>query len=117
MGYDISAGTLVMTNAWAIGRDPASWNEPEKFDPDRFLDSRVDYQGLDFELIPFGAGRRGCPGISFAMATNAFLLANLVREFDWVLPDDVEDLDMSECPGVTIHRAVPLVAVAKQYYV
>ncbi|EYU22203.1 hypothetical protein MIMGU_mgv1a021448mg [Erythranthe guttata] len=114
MGYDISAGTLVMTNVWAIGRDPASWHEPEKFDPDRFFDSRVDYQGLDFELIPFGAGRRGCPGISFATATNGFLLANLVREFDWALPDDVEDLDMSERPGVAIHRAVPLVAVAKQ---
>ncbi|KAL7138877.1 hypothetical protein ABFS83_09G012200 [Erythranthe nasuta] len=116
MGYDISAGTMVMTNGWAIGRDPASWNEPEKFDPDRFLDSRVDYQGLDFELIPFGAGRRGCPGISFAMATNAFLLANLLREFDWALPDDVEDLDMSEGPGVVMHKVVPLVAVAKQYY-
>ncbi|XP_012853164.1 PREDICTED: cytochrome P450 71A8-like, partial [Erythranthe guttata] len=115
MGYDISAGTMVIVNGWAIGRDPASWNEPEKFDPDRFLDSRVDYQGLDFELIPFGAGRRGCPGISYAIVTDEFLLANLVREFDWKLPDDVEDLDMGELPGLAIHRAVPLLALASQY--
>ncbi|KAL7138874.1 hypothetical protein ABFS83_09G011900 [Erythranthe nasuta] len=115
MGYDISAGTMVVVNGWAIGRDPASWNEPEKFDPDRFLHSRVDYQGLDFELIPFGAGRRGCPGISYAIVTDEYLLANLIREFDWKLPDDVGDVDMGELPGLAIHRAVPLLALASQY--
>lgn len=114
MGYDVSVGTLVMVNAWGIGRDPASWEEPEKFNPDRFLNSRVDFKGFDFELIPFGAGRRGCPGMSFAMATNEVVLANVVRRFDWKLPEDGKGLDMSERPGLAIHKSVPLVAIGTQ---
>lgn len=113
-GYDIAAGTMVITNAWAIGRDPGSWDEPEEFRAERFLNSSVDFKGHDFQLIPFGAGRRGCPGIAFAMVTNEFVLANLLHKFDWELPNggNVEDLDMAELPGVTIHRKVPLLAVA-----
>lgn len=113
-GYDIAAGTIVITNAWAIGRDPATWNEPEEFQPERFLDSSIDFKGQDFQLIPFGAGRRGCPGIAFAMATNEFVLANLLHKFDWKLPDgrNGEDLDMSERPSAVVQRKVPLVAVA-----
>ncbi|KAL8547581.1 hypothetical protein ACS0TY_007054 [Phlomoides rotata] len=117
-GYDVSAKTMVMINAWAIGRDPASWDEPEKFKPERFLNSLIDYKCLDFEFIPFGAGRRGCPGISFAVVTMEFVLANLVQKFNWKLPNGIEekDLDMSESPGVTFHRSVPLLAVASQSY-
>ncbi|XP_057951896.1 cytochrome P450 736A117-like [Malania oleifera] len=113
-GYDISAGTMVITNAWAIGRDPASWEAPEEFRPERFLNSSVDFKGQDYELIPFGAGRRGCPGISFAVAAVGVALANLVYRFDWSLPGGVkgEDLDMTERSGVTIHRKFPLLAVA-----
>ncbi|KAH6815808.1 hypothetical protein C2S51_020628 [Perilla frutescens var. frutescens] len=116
MGYDVPVGTMMMTNAWAIGRDPDSWDEPERFYPDRFLNSSIDFQGLDFEFIPFGAGRRGCPGISFAMATNELVLANLVQKFDWKLGDECKELDMSERPGVAIRRAVPLLAVGTQYH-
>ncbi|XP_022889899.1 cytochrome P450 71A8-like [Olea europaea var. sylvestris] len=118
MGYDIAAGTMVMTNAWAIGRDPIYWDEPEKFQPEKFLNSSIDIKGLDFQLIPFGAGRRGCPGISFAMATNELVLANIIQKFDWELPNGAkgEDLDMSERPGVSVHRKVPLMAVATKCY-
>ncbi|CAN4088025.1 unnamed protein product [Withania somnifera] len=114
MGYDIAAGTMVITNGWAIGRDPAIWDDAEEFKPERFLNSTVDFKGHDFGLIPFGAGRRGCPGISFAMATNELVLANVVRNFDWQLPNGAKgtDLDMTECTGLTIHRKVPLFAVA-----
>ncbi|KAL1534728.1 unspecific monooxygenase [Salvia divinorum] len=113
-GFDISAGTIVMINAWAIGRDLISWVEPEKFMPERFLNSSIDFKGLDFELIPFGGGRRGCPGITLAAAGMELLLADLVRKFDWKLANGVEpkDLDMSESPGMTVHRAVPLLALA-----
>lgn len=104
-----------MTNFWAIGRDPASWDEPEKFEPGRFLNSWTDYKGLHFELIPFGAGRRGCPGIAFSAATIEFVLANLVGKFNWELPDGRKDVDMSESPAATLHKAVPLLAVATEF--
>lgn len=115
-GYDISSGTMVIINAWTIGRDPASWNDPEKFMPERFLNTSVDFRGQDFRLIPFGAGRRGCPGITFAMASVELVLVNLMQKFTWDLPDGKkgEELDIVEHPGVTIHRKNPLFAVATQ---
>ncbi|KAF8029435.1 hypothetical protein BT93_E1977 [Corymbia citriodora subsp. variegata] len=111
-GYDIALGTTVITNVWTIGRDPSTWDEPDEFKPERFLNSSVDFKGQDFELIPFGAGRRGCPGTSLAMASNELVLANLVDKFDWALPEGLkaEDLDMTECTGLTIHRKVHLLA-------
>ncbi|KAK4489011.1 hypothetical protein RD792_004803 [Penstemon davidsonii] len=118
MGYDIAAGTMILINAWAIGRDPASWDEPEKFQPERFLHSSIGFQGLDFELLPFGAGRRRCPGITFAMANVELVLANLLQKFDWELPEGMknEDLDTIEHLGVTTHRENPLFAVATHCY-
>lgn len=118
MGYDVAAGTMILINPWAIGRDPASWDEPDKFHPNRFLNSSVDFKGQDFELIPFGAGRRGCPGIGFAMASVQLVLANLVHKFEWKLPEGskLEDLDTTEHPGTTIHRKNPLLAVATHCY-
>ena len=116
-GYDIAAGTQVIINAWAIGRDPTSWDEPNEFQPERFLNSSIDFKGNDFELIPFGAGRRGCPGISFSIATIELVLANLLHNFDWTLPGEArgEDLDTTESTGITIHRKFPLIAVATPY--
>lgn len=114
MGFDVEAETMVITNAFAIGRDHLLWDEPEEFRPERFLNSCIDFRGHDFQLIPFGAGRRGCPGISFAIATNETVLANLMLKFHWDLPNGAKgsDLDMTECTGLTIHRKVPLRAVA-----
>ncbi|XP_044486210.1 cytochrome P450 736A117-like isoform X3 [Mangifera indica] len=113
-GYNISAGTMVITNAWAIGRDPASWDKPDDFSPERFLNNSIDFKGHDFQLIPFGAGRRGCPGTLFAMVIIEIVLANLVHKFDWSLPVGTkpEDLNMTEFTGLTAHRMVPLHAVA-----
>ncbi|CAL1386192.1 unnamed protein product [Linum trigynum] len=117
MGYDVPSGTMILTNAWGIGRDPADWPEsPEEFWPERFLDAAVadvDFRGQDYHLIPFGSGRRGCPGVSFALAVVELALANLVRDFEWKLDGGVrgEDLDMSECVGLTVHRRLPLLAV------
>ncbi|GFP79863.1 cytochrome p450 71a8 [Phtheirospermum japonicum] len=118
MGYNVTAGTMIIANAWAIGRDPSSWAEPEDFWPERFLRSLIDFKGLNFELIPFGAGRRGCPGTAFAMASVELVLANLVHKFEWELPKGVKlgDLDMMEQPGVTIHRKNPLFGVATKCY-
>ncbi|KAH6815802.1 hypothetical protein C2S53_005645 [Perilla frutescens var. hirtella] len=118
MGYEIKAKTLVLTNVWGIGRDPTSWDEPDNFNPDRFLNnSSVDFKGLDFKFIPFGYGRRGCPGIALAIASIELLLANLVHMFEWELPEGMKciDLDVMEQPGVTIHRKHPLLAVPTPY--
>ncbi|KAL8547605.1 hypothetical protein ACS0TY_007070 [Phlomoides rotata] len=113
---NISKGTLTLINIWAIERDPITWEEPEKFWPERFLNSSIDFTGSNFEFIPFGAGRRGCPGMTYGVATIELLLANLVLKFNWKLPNGAEgkDLDMSEIPGLTVHRAVPLLAVATE---
>lgn len=117
MGYDIAAGTMVIINAWGIRRDLTSWDEPYEFRPERFLNSTIDYKGHDFQLIPFGAGRRGCPGINFAMSTNEFVLANLMHKFDWELPNGMkgDELNMDECTGLTAHRKVPLLVVATPF--
>ena len=114
MGYDIAAGTQVITNVWAIGRDPMLWDDAEEFRPERFLNSSVDFRGQDFELIPFGAGRRGCPGTLFAAMAIELVLANIVRRFDWEIGDGGRgvDLNMTESSGLTTHREVPLLAVA-----
>ncbi|XVF11656.1 hypothetical protein REPUB_Repub08aG0045900 [Reevesia pubescens] len=116
-GYDIAQGTQVIINAWAIGRDPTSWDKPEEFLPERFLNNSIDFKGHDFELIPFGSGRRICPGILFAMKINELFLANLVHKFDWSLVGGAkqEDLDTTESFGLTIHRKYPLIAIANPY--
>ncbi|KAG6404325.1 hypothetical protein SASPL_136571 [Salvia splendens] len=113
MGYEIPANMMVITNVWAIGRDPASWEEPHKFHPERFLNSSLDFKGLDFRFSPFGHGRRGCPGIALAIASVEVVLANLVHKFEWKLPMGAkcEDLDVMEQPGVDIHRKNPLLVV------
>ncbi|KAJ6971361.1 cytochrome p450 71d11-like protein [Populus alba x Populus x berolinensis] len=91
-----------MINAWAIGMDPTYWNESEKFNPERFLDSSIDYMGNNFEFIAFGAGKRKCPGMAFGLALVEMALAKLLYHFDCKLCDGVknEDLDMTEDTGL-----------------
>ncbi|XVF54583.1 hypothetical protein PTKIN_Ptkin05aG0192900 [Pterospermum kingtungense] len=117
MAYDIAKGTQVLINAWAIGRDPKSWEKPEEFLPERFLNNSIDYKGHDFELIPFGSGRRICPGILFGMKLIELFLAKLVHKFDWSFPGGakLEDLDTNETSGITTHRKYPLIAIASPY--
>lgn len=113
-GYDIAARTQVIINAWAIQRDPTYWEEPDEFRPERFLNSSVESKWQDFHMIPFGAGRRGCPGVPFALVNAELVLANLVYSFDWKLPEGAEDetSNVPENPGVTINRRDPLMVIA-----
>ncbi|KAL4193293.1 hypothetical protein AMTRI_Chr06g198680 [Amborella trichopoda] len=105
-GYFIPSKTRVLLNAWAIGRQPDNWVDPEVFRLERFIGSDIDYKGQDFALIPFGAGRRGCPAISFAASVIELALANLLLCFDWALPNGMnhKDLDMTEDSGLTVHK-------------
>jgi cytochrome P450 family 1 subfamily D len=117
-GYDVPSDTMVIVNAWAIGRDPEAWESPEEFRSERFVGSGVDFRGHHFQLIPFGAGRRMCPGVNLAMSVVELALANLVARFDWALPEGEAELelDMEETTGCTARKKAPLVlcAVAAQ---
>lgn len=116
-GYTIPAKTLVYINAWAIARDPEYWENPDEFLPERFLNTGVDILGQDFQVIPFGSGRRGCPGIAMGLATVELVLANLLYAFDWGLPYGMqkEDIDTEVLPGITMHKKTPLCLVPKHY--
>ncbi|XP_051133854.1 cytochrome P450 71D9-like isoform X2 [Andrographis paniculata] len=107
-GYKVAAKTRIIVNAWAIGRDLTKWKDPESFVPERFLDVAVDYKGNHFEFIPFGAGRRMCPGMTFGLAHVVLPLAMLLYHFDW---DVRGNIDMAESFGATSRRKNPLYVI------
>ncbi|XP_023892234.1 xanthotoxin 5-hydroxylase CYP82C4 [Quercus suber] len=108
-GYNVKAGTRLVVNVWKIQRDPRVWTNPSSFQPERFLTSHVnvDVRGQNFELIPFGSGRRSCPGVSFAIQVLHLTLARLLHAFEFATPLD-RPVDMTESPGLTIPKATPL---------
>ncbi|WMV07210.1 hypothetical protein MTR67_000595 [Solanum verrucosum] len=113
-GYTIPLKTKVMVNTWAIGRDPKYWNDSESFKPERFEHNYMDFVGNNFEYVPFGSGRRNCPGISFGLANVYFPLAQLLYHFDWKLPSGIKpsDLDLTESAGLTCARKSNLYLLA-----
>lgn len=112
-GFTIPKDAKVLVNVWAIGRDSDTWVDPTSFMPERFLGSDMDYKGRDFELLPFGAGRRICPGLPLAYRMVHLILASLLRSFAWKLPDGMapQDIDTSHKFGITLRKKVPLLAV------
>ncbi|KAM3341299.1 cytochrome 76A1 [Capsicum galapagoense] len=119
MGYDVPKGTQVLVNAWAIGRDPECWDDdddPSEFKPERFLDSNVDVKGQNYELIPFGAGRRMCVGLPLGHRMIHFALGSLLHEFDWELPHNVspKSINMEESMGITARKKQPLKVIPKR---
>ncbi|KAE8672645.1 Cytochrome P450 84A4 [Hibiscus syriacus] len=116
-GYQIPAKSRVMINAWAIGRDKNSWEEADSFKPSRFLREGVpDFKGSNFEFIPFGSGRRSCPGMQLGLYALDMAVAHLLHCFTWELPDGMKpsELDMSDIFGLTAPRATRLYAVPKK---
>ncbi|KAG9443054.1 hypothetical protein H6P81_018908 [Aristolochia fimbriata] len=119
MGYEVPTHTKVIVNVWAIGRDPLYWgDDAETFRPERFLENPRDYKGTNFEFLPFGAGRRMCPGISFGIAGVELPLALLLYHFNWELPHGMgpESIDMTEEYGVTISQKSELCLIPKLCY-
>nr|AJD25165.1 cytochrome P450 CYP71D412 [Salvia miltiorrhiza] len=115
--YVIPAGVRVMVNIWAMHRDPSIWKDPERFEPERFENQTLEFTGGDFQFLPFGSGRRMCPGIMFGLASVELALAQLLYHFDWKLPEGVrpQDLDMIENDGLTASRKDDLFVVAIPY--
>lgn len=114
-GYYIPKNTTLLVNVWAIGRDPDVWPNPLQFDPDRFLSEKnmkIDMWGNDFELIPFGAGRRMCAGIRMGITLVGYILGTLVHSFEWRLLEGNE-LNMDEAFGIVLQKAVPLSVTAR----
>ncbi|CAA7056445.1 unnamed protein product [Microthlaspi erraticum] len=116
-GYKIQPKTRLYVNVWAIGRDPVTWKDPEMFLPERFIDSNIDVIGQNFELLPFGGGRRICPAIYMGTTMVEFGLANMLYHFDWKLPEGmvVEDIDTEESPGLNVSKKNELLLVPVKY--
>ncbi|XP_040364490.1 cytochrome P450 CYP736A12 [Rosa chinensis] len=112
-GYDIPKKSRIIVNIWSIGRDPNVWSENvEEFYSERLMNSNIDLRGHDFQLIPFGSGRRGCPGMQLGLTTVRLVLAQLVHCFNWELPNGLvpQDLDMSEDFVLSLSKAKHLLA-------
>ncbi|KAL3739383.1 hypothetical protein ACJRO7_020750 [Eucalyptus globulus] len=111
--FQIPRHAQVLVNVWAMGRDPGIWPDPGSFVPERFVGREIDFKGRDFELIPFGSGRRICPGMPLAYRMVHSILASLLRSFDWKLEQGVrpEEMDMTEKFGITLQKATPLRAI------
>lgn len=112
-GYTIPKNAQIFVNVWAIGRDSSIWPDPTSFEPERFFKSEIDYKGQDFEFLPFGSGRRICPGISLADRMLPLMVASLIHNFDWKLEPGVqpEEVDTTDKFGIALRKAIPLMAI------
>ncbi|KAF3440211.1 hypothetical protein FNV43_RR18494 [Rhamnella rubrinervis] len=108
-GYDVPRDTILLVNAWAIHRDPKMWEDPDSFKPERF---EVGEGDLVHKLLPFGIGRRACPGAGLAQRVIGLTLGSLIQCFEWERVNE-EQIDMTEGKGVTMPKAVPLEAMCK----
>ncbi|XP_031473498.1 p-coumarate 3-hydroxylase [Nymphaea colorata] len=113
-GYDVPKGSIVNVNVWAVARDPAVWKRAEEFWPERFLEEDINIKGQDFRVLPFGAGRRVCPGAGLGVFLVQSMLGHLLHHFKWAPLEGVreEEIDLSENPGMVSFMATPLQARA-----
>ncbi|KAL4570884.1 hypothetical protein LXL04_026548 [Taraxacum kok-saghyz] len=112
-GYIVPKDSIILLNTWAIHRDPRYWDNPLKFSPERFVTNKMDYKGNNVTFMPFGSGRRLCPGVPLAEKMLMYVLASLLHSFDWSLPNG-EEHDLVEKFGITLKKRKPLVAIPFQ---
>lgn len=112
-GFHVPKKSRIIVNVWGIGRDPSVWPDPESFTPERFIGSNIDIKGHDFQLTPFGSGRRGCPGLLLGLTVVKLVVAQLVHCFDWELPNGMlpSDMDMTDHFATVTARANHLMAI------
>ncbi|MED6107255.1 hypothetical protein PIB30_012377 [Stylosanthes scabra] len=112
-GFTVPKNAQVLINVWSMGRNSNIWANPNSFKPERFLNSEIDFKGQHFEFIPFGSGRRICPGLPMATRSLSFMLASLLYQFNWKVANGTnpEDIDMSFSYGLTMHKAEPLLLI------
>ncbi|CAN6309238.1 unnamed protein product [Urochloa humidicola] len=108
-GYDVPRGTMLLVNAYAIHREPTVWEDPAEFKPERFEDGSAEGR----LLMPFGMGRRKCPGETLALRTVGLVLGTLIQCFDWDRVVDTAEVDMTESGGLTLAMAIPLEAMCR----
>ncbi|KAI3790105.1 hypothetical protein L2E82_02919 [Cichorium intybus] len=108
-GYNIPKGTRLLVNLWKMQRDPNIWSDPYEFRPERFLTVHkdIDVKGKHYELLPFGSGRRMCPGVFFSLPALGLMLASVIQQFEVKRPSN-EPVDMSESFGLTNGKSTPL---------
>jgi len=111
-GYAVARGTMVLVDVYSMQRDPDVWEEPERFMPERFMDGGEVGAGESRWMMPFGMGRRRCPGEGLALRTVGIALGVMVQCFEWERVGGKE-VDMSEGSGLTMPMAVPLVAMCR----
>lgn len=111
-GYDVPKDCIIYLNIWGMGRDPKVWDKPLEFIPDRFVGSNIDVKGLDYNLLPFGAGRRSCAGRLLAIRMVQFYIVSLLHAFEWEFPSGVLE-DKSDIGGLTIRKGISLVGIPK----
>ncbi|KAL2472350.1 Cytochrome [Abeliophyllum distichum] len=109
-GYIVPKNAQILVNIWAIGRDSSIWLNPDSFEPERFLNCKTDIKGQDFELIPFGSGRRMCPGMPLAYRMVHLIIATFIHNFDWKPEQGMkpEEVDVSEKFWAVPQKALPL---------
>ncbi|KAF5780010.1 putative cytochrome P450 [Helianthus annuus] len=115
MGYTIPKDSQVLVNVWAINRDPKIWDDPLRFKPERFIGSNVSYKGNEFGYLPFGSGRRMCPGETMASKLILLTVASLVINFDWFIPDKTNpmEINMDEEMDIAMYKKEPLHVIFK----
>ncbi|KAL1221769.1 Cytochrome P450 71B8 [Cardamine amara subsp. amara] len=106
-GYNIPKNAMLKINTYTIGRDPKCWTNPEEFIPERFLNSSINYKGQHYELLPFGAGRRSCPGMTLGITILELGLLNILYFFDWTLPNGMTIADIED-GALNLGKKVPL---------